>query len=339
MKDHGQYPVGKEETVAAARDWLVRMTSGEPTEEESRRFESWLAQSPSHRKAYEKERLFWQRLGHLKASSGPHTWTPASRSGAPPDIARAAKGRSSGRARRTFSAAGLAVACLSLYLLYGDWLSAAILADHRTVQGELLSVDLPDGSTAHLDTDTALAVTFDATERRIALLRGEALFEVTPDPQRPFRVEAAGGVIEAVGTAFVVRRDGDAADVAVLEGQVRVASPAAAGGEAAAILARQGERTRYVSGDSPGRPEAFNLRTAAAWRQGVILIDGLPLDRALAELDRYRPGRILLMDESEDYRPVSGAFDLRNVDAAVAGLAATHGLSVTAVTDYLLILH
>lgn len=339
MKDHGQYPVGEEETVAAARDWLVRMTSGEPTEEESRRFESWLAQSPSHRKAYEKERLFWQRLGHLKASSGPHTWTPASRSGAPPDIERAAKGRSSGRARRTFAAAGLTAACLSLFLLSGDWLSAAVLADHRTVQGELLSIDLSDGSTAHLDTDTALAVTFNAAERRIALLRGEALFEVAPDPQRPFRVELAGGVIEAIGTTFVVRHDGDAANIAVLEGQVRVVSPAAADGEAAAILARQGERTRFAKDDPPSPPETFDLRRAAAWRQGVILIDGLPLDRALAELDRYRPGRILLMDEGDHYRPVSGAFDLQNVDAAVAGLAATHGLSVTAVTDYLLILH
>lgn len=338
MKDQGQYSIGEDETVAAARDWLVRMTSGEPTAEESRRFEAWLAQSPSHRKAYEQERLFWQRLGHLKAASGPHTWAPASRTRTP-STDRRAKGRVPARARRTFAAAGLAAACLSLFLLSGDWLSAALLADHRTAQGELLSVDLPDGSAAHLDTDTALAVTFDATERRIALLRGEALFEVSPDPQRPFRVETAGGVIEAIGTTFVVRRDSDAADVAVLEGQVRVVSPAAAGSAEAAILARQGERTRFSNDDLPSPPEAFDLRTAAAWRQGVILIDGLPLDRALAELDRYRPGQILLMGEGDDYRPVSGAFDLQNVDAAVAGLAATHGLSVTAVTDYLLILH
>ncbi|WP_421706490.1 FecR family protein [Algihabitans sp.] len=338
MKDHGQHLGGEDETVAAARDWLVRMTSGEPTAEESRRFQAWLAQSPSHRKAYEQERLFWQRLGHLKAASGPHTWAPASRASAP-STERSARGRVSARARRTFAAAGLAAACLSLFLLSGDWLRAAVLADHRTAQGELLSVDLSDGSTTHLDTDTALAVTFNAAERRIALLRGEALFEVAPDPQRPFRVELAGGVIEAVGTAFVVRHDGDAADIAVLEGQVRVVSPAAAGSEAAAILARPGERTRFAKDDPPSPPETFDLRRAAAWRQGVILIDGLPLDRALEELDRYRPGRILLMGEGDDYRPVSGAFDLRNVDAAVAGLAATHGLSVTAVTDYLLILH
>jgi transmembrane sensor len=97
------------------------------------------------------------------------------------------------------------------------------------------------------------------------------------------------------------------------------------------------QRTTYRRGAPPRAVEAVDLAAVAAWRRGVIRIGDVPLDAAIAELDRYRPGRIVLLGGG-DYQSVSGAFDLGRIDAAVAGLAATHGLTVTAITDYLLIL-
>ena len=331
MNDHGQDHSEHEETVAAARDWVVHLTSGDPTAEDLRRLKSWLAQSPSHREAFEKERLFWQRLGGLAAASGPRTWGEA-RGGA--GEGRRARRRTG---RRLLAAGGMA-ACLAAFVLFGDWLGTALRADHRTAEGEQETVTLPDGSRVHLNTDTAVVVAYGEAERRVGLLRGEALFEVSADPARPFRVTAAGGVVEAVGTAFVVRGGGAAASVAVTEGRVRVTSPAEDSPARATVLAARGQRTGYRSGRPPRPAEAFDPATAAVWRQGLIVIDDLPLDRALAELDRYRPGRIVLMAGGGDYRAVSGAFDVGNVDAAIAGIAATHGLSVTELTPYLLIL-
>ena len=334
MNDQRQQGRQNDPTVDAARDWVVRLTSGEPTTEELNRFKSWLGESPLHRETFERERQFWQSLGSLEAASGPQTWGPHA-AGAEGPVARP-----STRPRwRAVAAAGLAAACVGLFVLSGDWLTATMLADHRTAEGELLAVDLPDGSTAHLNTDTALTVPFDDNERRIGLLRGEALFEVSADPQRPFRVEATDGVAEAVGTVFVVRHGDDTASVAVLEGQVRVTSPVEVESPSARVLVDRGELTHYAKGAPPSAAEPFDLQTAAAWREGVIVIEDLPLDRAISELDRYRPGRIILMDAGAGYRSVSGAFDLETIDAAVAGLAATHGLSVTEVTPYLLILH
>ena len=337
MNDQRHQGSQSDATVVAARDWVVRLTSGEPTAEELERFKSWLGESSLHREAFERERQFWKSLGNLEAASGPQTWGPHASGAVRPSMRPSPK--SSVRPRwRALAVGGVVAACLGLFVLSGDWLTAAMLADHRTAEGELLAVDLPDGSTAHLNTDTALTVSFDDNERRVGLLRGEALFEVSSDPQRPFRVEATDGVAEAVGTAFVVRRGGDTASVAVLEGRVRVTSPVDAESPSTSVLADGGERTHYAKGAPPSAVEPFDLETAAAWREGVIVIEDLPLDQAIAELDRYRPGRIVLMDAGADYRSVSGAFDLETIDAAVAGLAATHGLSVTEVTPYLLIL-
>jgi predicted methyltransferase len=58
----------------------------------------------------------------------------------------------------------------------------------------------------------------------------------------------------------------------------------------------------------------------------------------IAELARYRPGRIVLLGSARRLRSVSGAFDIDGIDAAIAGLAATHGLTVTRITDYLVVL-
>jgi len=330
--DHGE---DNGEIVSAARDWVVRLASRDLDAHEMRRFKAWLAQSPAHRQAFERERLFWQRLGGLKRAAGPETWDepaaapPPPRSAPPP--AR--------RVRRGAALAGtLAAACLALFVLLDGGIRTALLADYGTAVGAQETVRLPDGSTAHLNTDTAIAVDYDATERRIDLLRGEVLFEVARDDDRPFRVEAAGGVTEAIGTAFVVHSADGEATVTVTEGVVGVTSPHDASLPLGTVRAAAGHRSRYRQGNAPRPPEPVDIATVALWRKGVILIDDLPLDGALAELDRYRPGRIVLLDTGRTYESVSGAFDVDDIDGAIAGLAATHGLRTTELTDYLLVL-
>ena len=55
-------------------------------------------------------------------------------------------------------------------------------------------VTLEDGSRVQLNAGTAIAKDFSGGQRRLTFLKGEALFEVAPDPSRPFTVEAAGAV-------------------------------------------------------------------------------------------------------------------------------------------------
>lgn len=324
---------GCEKTVAAARDWVVRLASADMTASDMQRFKDWLAQSPAHRDVFEKERSFWQRLGGLKAASGPQNWGEAS-----PAVHRPAPRPVIRTRRRTVLAGALMAACIAFLVLFGGDIGSALMADYRTGVGEQRTVMLPDGSTVHLNTGTAIAVAFDSVERRVELLTGEALFEVAPDPTKPFRVAAADGVTQAVGTAFVVRTGDDGASVTVTAGVTSVTSPAGASNLGATVMAGAGQRTSYSRGHAPRLAEAIDAATAATWRHGVIRIDDLSLDAALAELDRYRPGRIVLMGGGTVYQSVSGAFDVTNLDAAIAGLAATHGLKVTKITPYLLIL-
>jgi transmembrane sensor len=94
---------------------------------------------------------------------------------------------------------------------------------------------LPDGSVVELKTGAEIAADFSGHFRRVTLRRGEALFRVAKNAQRPFVVQAGGLEVRAVGTEFSVDLRSDEVGVLVTEG--RVALDQAAGGASGPALA------------------------------------------------------------------------------------------------------
>nr|WP_255696789.1 FecR domain-containing protein [Sandaracinobacteroides sayramensis] len=201
-------------------------------------------------------------------------------------------------------------------------------ADHRTDIGEVRTIALDDGSRVDLGPATAIAVHFDGSERRIALLSGVASFTAAPRAAaggRPFVVEAANGESRALGTRFIVNHLPHAVRVTVAEHDVDVSARAASGRAARAIL-QPGRQVRYdanglgpVSGVDPGQAEA--------WRRGRLLFDAAPLGDVVAELNRYQRGRIIIADAALARRQVSGVFDTRDIGGAVSTIASELGAS------------
>src|SRR3546814_15164189 len=83
-------------------------------------------------------------------------------------------------------------------------------------------VRLADGSTVQLGPKSVIAVDYSSGSRAIRLLSGQAMFEVTHDPARPFRVVARDVTTTVLGTGFEVRMIGETTGVAVRHGRVRV---------------------------------------------------------------------------------------------------------------------
>ena len=65
----------------------------------------------------------------------------------------------------------------------------------------------------------------------------------------------------------------------------------------------------------------------AAWTQGMLLADGMPLGVLAAELARYRKG-VLRCDPAVANLRVSGTFPLADTDRSLAMLAATYPVVV-----------
>lgn len=302
-------------TADAAHGWVVRLASGEMTQAEMASLRDWLDRDASHRAAFEEARVTWQMAAGLRQDFAA--------------VLQPARSR-----QFTRWAAGIVAAALVALALFADPLTA-LRADASTAVGEQRRLVLDDGSIVHLNTDTALAVRFSAAERRIELLRGEAFFEVAPNPTRPFMVAARDGTARAVGTAFSVREASDHVAVAVTEGKVSVTAPAQG---ANSILLGPGGQARYSTGPAAKVARAIAPENVAAWRDGRIIFDGLPFDEAVAELDRYLPGAIVIARALPAARPVSGVFATDALEGAIAALAETQGLRVFRITRYLTIL-
>ncbi len=335
VTEQGNRHGNADEIDAAAQDWFLRQGAGNLSSEEHARFKAWRDADPRHRAAYEELGSLWSDIGPLEPAFAPRGRERRLETSPQP------------RPRRPWwqtgsIVTGLAAACLLLFV-FGpatSRLPARLLADHSTATGEQRMVSLPDGSIAWLNTDTAIDIAYSGERRRVKLLQGEALFEVQKDAARPFDVVAADGRTTAVGTAFAVKEADGGATVTVTEGIVRVRSP---DGTSASIpserdaMVEAGQQVRYRRGEAPGPVRTLDADESTAWRHGSIVIRGRPLAEALAEIGRYHRGRIVLMGTRSSDSAVTARVALADLDGGIDAIAATHGLSVTRVTNYLTI--
>lgn len=309
-----------------AADWAIRLGAGALDAEQARALARWQAEDPRHGPALQ----FAQR-----------TWADLARLGEMPAPAHAPAGLATPRARPHQSArrrprlrwAASAAAVLLLAGLgveQGQQMLLPLLADHATAKGEVRQVQLPDGSRVELDTRSAIDLEFSDTERRVRLLGGDAYFTVAPlgpNETRPFVVESAGGTTRALGTQFLVSQDdAHGAWVGVTEHSVALALERAPERGAREQILQEGQSARY---DAHGGIETLaprDLQRATSWRRGVLVFERVPLGQVAEQLNRYRPGRVLISDSALAGREVSGVFRLDILDEALDTL--THELGV-----------
>ena len=276
--------------------WHTRLTSGEIGAVERSRFEAWRKQSPAHEQAYHKIETLWQMLEMpVRVDRQRRKKTPKS---------------------AHFQRWGLGLAMVASLLLmvtlgmFPDYLYQP-WADYSTHIGERTSIRLEDGSVAHLNTDTALNVTWHDNERRVVLLRGEAEFEVAHDSSRPFRVQAGNTVTEALGTRFIVRYAGSAGTVTLLKGKVSTEQTARNG---TFVTLHPGERVAF-NAQSLGEVSAADVSAAEAWLRGRLIMNFVTLKQVVAEINRYHRGQVILLGDALADKEINVAIDLNNIDA------------------------
>ncbi len=129
------------------------------------------------------------------------------------------------RIGQTLPRLAAAMAAAIVLLLGGSrWHAWDNLIDQSYVAGtdKLQSVTLSDGTLVQISKNSRIDVHFDAHQRRIEVIRGNALFDVGKDPARPMLVSVGGHVLQDIGTVFDVRRESASDILTVLSGRVRV---------------------------------------------------------------------------------------------------------------------
>lgn len=298
-----------------AAEWLTTMMSGQATQAEQQAWTSWRAQHPDHERAWT----------HIERVSGGFKALDAQAS------RKALAPR--GAARRQ----GLKLAIVLAAFGAGGWLGLrtqpvrGMLADLSTGVGQRREVMLADGSRLHLNGDSAVNLRYTDTQRLLELVKGEIFIATATEsgrPYRPLRVETAHGQAQALGTRYSVRHQDSHTFVAVEDGAVRLttrdsgASRIIEAGQGAAMTAQRIAAPQAVSADT------------WAWRQGLILADGMLLRDFLHQLSRYRHG-LLGCDDAVAGLRISGAFPLEDTEAVLLSLPNSLPVSIHFHTRYL----
>lgn len=292
---------------AEAAAWLARLYGDDDVRPA---LDAWLAEDPAHAAAFARASEVWAilpraaRAGEERAHVGPA-----------PERAR-------------LPGVAVAIAASLLLGLGALWWSLGSAGDYATRPGEQKVATLEDGSRIALNTDTRVGVQFDGGRRHIKLEKGEAMFEVAHDADRPFVVVAGDTRVQAIGTVFIVRRTADDVIVTLIKGKVAVShgQPSAAGATEGPLMLRPGEKLTEPE-DGPIRIEPESVEVATAWRRGQTVFRETPLGSAVSELNRYGGPVIVVDDPRIAALPISGVFATNAADFAEAA-ATLHGLRV-----------
>jgi transmembrane sensor len=309
-----------EDAHADAAAWLVKLQGNARSTDLESAFRDWLEADPLHQEAFDKATEIWELLPGIAAlhrldranDNPPPVYKPKIRIGA-------------------MVAAALVLAPLAAGYA---WFNRDPV--YLTETGEQRTATLSDGTHIALNTNSKLTVIYSHGFRRIRLDRGEAMFDVTHDPSRPFVVQVGNDQVRALGTAFVIRRGGTTAAVTLLRGRVEIsrkadtnqaspfhASPAA---QKLAVLV-PGERA-LIGGDATVVLDHPQLEAVTAWRHGEVLFSNTRLADAAQELARYGGPNVVMASQSIADMRISGVFSTDKPEEFAEAVAELHGLHV-----------
>jgi transmembrane sensor len=199
-----------------------------------------------------------------------------------------------------------------------------LMADYRTAVGEKRDLTIPGGAELTLNTGTSINVREGGKDdaERVEIVRGEAAVAIDSASDREVVVVAGDGEISARRAQFNVRYEDGSTCVTCLDGDVRVAR------HAAALTLRKGQQVNYaITGLET--PTTVDPVEVAAWRDGLLIFHYRPLTDVVAEINRYRPGRVMVLNSELGRRVVNGRFRVNNLDAIMNMFQQIFGAKLT----------
>lgn len=204
-------------------------------------------------------------------------------------------------------------------------------ADFATGKGERRTIELPDRGRIELSASTALSMGPERTAATARLHYGQAYFELQPGPGTTFTVNTRQGDIASMGASFDLSDEGEYARLTVLRHGTEVRA------RSRVLRVDDGMQVDFGSWGI-GRPQAVDTLQVTAWREGRLMFVNARLDRIVANINRWRRGRIVIVGDALASRTATLIVNVADIDDALDHLRDAVGLSVIRLTPYLTVL-
>ncbi|WNZ86740.1 FecR family protein [Pseudomonas sp. P108] len=292
-------PSAADHLHSEARDWLVLLTSGRATVADARALREWCAQSAEHARAFEEAKRLWQQLQ--------------------PAVEQMQAPRGFGR--RAFL--GGAIAASAAFLLVRGTIPGGfegLGADYITEVGQQRRFEPVQGVSLELNTQTRINQrSIDNGVQGFELVSGEVEVQTA---RLPLAMQAGGGWLRASQARFNLRNTDQQVCVTCLDGAVEVDV------EGRSMRLESGQQVTYDA-RQVGSVQSVDTAAVMNWRQQVLVFNGATLSQMIDEINRYRPGMLLLLNRELGQRRVQARFSLDQLAGVALLIRDAYGVKCT----------
>jgi len=320
-------PIITDQMINESEDWFDQLSAMSVNDRVLEEFKLWLEQNPAHQQAYAQVFMCQDENITFPILSG--------KSGTNDSVAVPNNRRNSGERRNTIMRWGAVAALILITVLgYYTFLASPDIKEYSTQIAEIRKILLEDGSVITLGASSQISVVkFTDTERRISLEKGEALFDIAHDSNKPFIVESGKTEVRVLGTIFNLNRTIDYLAVSLIEGKIEVHQKIAIGAlpffeEEKTVTLHPAQMVR-VKENILNYPEQKKIKQMASWVDGRLSYFNVPLSIVISDINRYSRVPLKVEDKSLGDLPVTAVFGTDQIDIMIEGLAQILPVTIT----------
>ncbi|MEB8329780.1 FecR domain-containing protein [Flavobacteriaceae bacterium KMM 6897] len=184
--------------------------------------------------------------------------------------------------------------------------------------GKILSITLEDGSVIKLNSGSELTYpsSFAGMDKRQVFLKGEALFDITKDPMKPFVVQTDEMYTQVYGTIFNISayEEDTEIEVVLVEGSVGVGDETNFNQEILKMLKPSQKVTNSKHFENSFVIEDVDVTPYISWAQGIVAFENEEMSEIIKKLERRFNVQIINENEMLGERRFTGIFDKEGID-------------------------
>ncbi|MBB5637169.1 ferric-dicitrate binding protein FerR (iron transport regulator) [Pedobacter cryoconitis] len=194
-------------------------------------------------------------------------------------------------------------------------------------------VTLEDGSIVSLNANTTLKYFKHlSSDKRQVRLEGEAFFEVTKNPARPFIVDAGKGEIKVLGTSFNVNTGSDKVEVIVKTGKVQLSSTTKRD-----VMVTLLPGNRGILNNNQLEKDSVLSENELSWKTGRLVFKNEQLANVVKTLETTYHRKIILDSNASSCAVTATFFTNKSLDSVLDELKLILKFNYEVKKDYILI--
>lgn len=228
-----------------------------------------------------------------------------------------------------YLAAGIAILVVSFMFFFPNSEAGPLITNFKNTESTAYKLQLPDGSDVTLKPGSSVQYAQDfGNDSRSLELKGEAFFDVKPDPTKPFTINVEGTEVKVLGTSFNVNPT-EGVEVKVATGKVKLSAPKVGSKKPESVVLEAGMAAKYdkkVSEITEVRKvddnEFFWVKKKLSYRE-------TPLETVAKDLRKYYKVKIRFGLADLKECQLTTTFENESIDSIMLVIQNTFNLTVT----------